>query len=546
MASMSGPFAFNSIIYNGFDDTADGIGNHLSLLDRLVFDDIEPAAKSLAAIRAAPAAWPCGRVSADHHLVEPQRFRGALFLDIARETWDPDDVRHQALRSAAHKRVYDAVTAIYLMWESDRLWDGYADLVASYDFCIVTSSLLDDFLAERGIDVVRLPHPYDFALDAAAAPTRRAGAPPRFGISAGLWPRKKVALLAEVFADTFADGEASLSIHTRSDLTHPDYRDEYLRIDSARQRCPAIELVAETLSRQAYLDWLRGLDAYCFVSAGEGYSVTPREALHLGLPVVLHDAHVHREFSHLPGVVAVPSAGTEPAQPNTGGFQRDIGRQWRVDRDALGRALRHCAAHLDTLRAQLAEGAAAVRALHDVGAIREQWTQVLNERYRHHAGQVRPLLQSVREYPLSLPEPAAIGLDSPGFRSATGQRLDGRIYCVPGQHAAGHCLYGPYLPVTAPRRITLGAELLLVGNVVPDWLGTVDIYDSQAARVLAMEHVIGAEVVDGRVHVALDAELAPGQCIEFRVYWSGEGVLCLASLHVHDREAPRVAAGDDR
>ncbi len=77
--------------------------------------------------------------------------------------------------------------------------------------------------------------------------------------------------------------------------------------------CGNIELIPESLSREQYLDWLRSLDVYCFMSSGEGWSVTPREALHLGKPVILLDAHAHTGFSHLPGVIPVPPGPPQEA-----------------------------------------------------------------------------------------------------------------------------------------------------------------------------------------------------------------------------------------
>ncbi|KAA3630005.1 MAG: glycosyltransferase family 1 protein [Proteobacteria bacterium] len=367
-------FAFDSIIYNGFDNVRDGIGNHLSLFDRLIFDELSADRKSLAPVPSQFSPDRYDGVLADWHLENPNAFKNALFLDIARETWNPAGVRQQMERTIRHKRVFNAVTAVYLMWESDRLWDLYADMISAYDFCIVTSDILAEFLDDRGIDWLKLPHPYDFACIAPARTRGQQDDPVRFGISAGLWRRKNVALLAAEFVNAFGnDAGAELSIHTRSDIEHDDFRSECEAIERLRDGGARIELINESLPREEYLDWMRSLDVYCFVSAGEGYSITPREALHLGVPVLLHDAHVHAEFSHLPGVVRVPSAGLQPARPNTASAACDIGSDWRIDADALRGALRYCLDHHASLKKRLAERCDEVRKLHDMDEIRSAW-----------------------------------------------------------------------------------------------------------------------------------------------------------------------------
>ena len=100
-----------------------------------------------------------------------------------------------------------------------------------------------------------------------------------------------------------------------------------------------IQLESRSLNREEYITWISSLDVYCFISSGEGYSVTPREALHLGVPTILLDAHIHSEFSHLPGIIKVESAGKKLSIPNQSTSNTSQGYDWIVDTQSLKSAL---------------------------------------------------------------------------------------------------------------------------------------------------------------------------------------------------------------
>ncbi len=531
----SSPFLFDSVIYNGFDYPPDGIGNHLSLFDRLIFDGLPAERKSLSAVPSRSAPLVYGKVTTDLHLEHPDRFKNCLFLDIARETWNPDLIREQMMKTVRHKRVFNAVTAVYLMWESDRLWDLYADLVSVYDFCIVTAPLLDEFLSQRGIDFVKLRHPYDFHLSRSAA--GRNAQPLRFGMSTGLWPRKNTSLLARQFVEVFGDDpEVELSIHTRSDLTQPEFKTEYRILSELAERHPGIRILNESLSREAYLGWLKSIDVYCFISAGEGYSVTPREALHLGIPVILHDAHVHRELSHLPGVVRVSSRGLKRALSNAPTQDLEVGRDWQIDEGSLRQALASCRDNYPRLKARLNEGYHQILELHDPDAIKREWVETLNRKYGEYRDRVRVSYPGVPEAGInSFPNDEdvdSISLRSGGFGSNAGCRLPGRIHCLKAEHPAGHCLFGPNLRITRPGKIRVSFVLEVFSGELPWEIANLDIYDSAGDTILCLREIHDVDVQSVVNTFTISADVEPGQALEFRVYWFGDTDMCVSDLEV--------------
>jgi len=533
-------FAFDSVIFNGSDYTPDGMGNHLSLLDRLVFENMPAECKSLSPFQFPATDRTYGRVEPNRHLEYPGRFKNCLFLDIAREAWDPDAVREQIQKTIAHKRVFNAVAGVYLMWESDRLWDLYAELIACYDFCIVTSSILDGHLQELGIDFVKLRHPYDFALSGHAARAAGRDSTFRFGVSAGLWSRKNVALLAREFLNAFqCDRDVELSIHTRTDVDHVDHRAEYADLERLRDQCYRIEMICQSFSRNDYLGWMRSLDAYCFVSAGEGYSITPREALHLKIPVILLDAHAHREFSHLPGVLSVPSDGVQPAEPNVVGGRYDIGRNWRVDRAALRRAMVDCRRDYPPIRNELEEGYEEILEHHDLDRIKSDWVDVLNRKYEMYRDVVRLDFPDTEGAHLrSMPDiPATLRLGSRHFTRRTGMLARGRVYCLKNKHRVGYCLRGPGAPIRAFGAFTVAVDLMVLETDpaalrADTEIVALEVYDTGARSLVASDRVTLRDARGGDIGLTIAFKAFSGQVLDFNLYWYGKVDLCVNAVRV--------------
>ena len=82
-------------------------------------------------------------------------------------------------------------------------------------------------------------------------------------------------------------------------------------------------------------DLVRSADCFVSVSRGEGFGLMPLQAISAGVPVVLSDAHGHREFSDL----ATHRIPTRPVPTNEGVWQ-DMGDWDEPDFDALCDALK--------------------------------------------------------------------------------------------------------------------------------------------------------------------------------------------------------------
>ncbi len=74
-----------------------------------------------------------------------------------------------------------------------------------------------------------------------------------------------------------------------------------------------IELTLSPLSKKEYKDFLMSLDCYVLLSKGEGFSLTPREALALGKPCIISNNTAHTTIAETGFVYSVPSLLQEPA-----------------------------------------------------------------------------------------------------------------------------------------------------------------------------------------------------------------------------------------
>jgi glycosyltransferase involved in cell wall biosynthesis len=111
----------------------------------------------------------------------------------------------------------------------------------------------------------------------------------RFGISAAFGVEKNHMIVLEAFAQEFGNNpKLSLHIHGRWGYYFDNLKQ---KIDSLGLK--NVELINKNFSHQEYLEFFKNLDCFVLLSRGEGFSITPRESLALGIPCILsyHTAH---------------------------------------------------------------------------------------------------------------------------------------------------------------------------------------------------------------------------------------------------------------
>jgi len=369
---------FSSIIYCGWDRPRDGIGNHLRLLDQYIFNIAEIKYRSLDELPSNYGGEFYQDLTPGIHEQRPDLFTDAIYLDVVGFQGREHTIYRQIDRVKKIKEKTGAFCMLYLMWETDQLWAPMLDLVKIYDRVIVTSFLLDVYFKENDVQYTKLPHPYEYKVNLPAR-IKKPTEPLTLGMTAGLWPRKNMLLLAESFSKVLGNnGQVQLKLHTRTKPFDDNSWDISSQLELLCARFTNIDFVIEEFSEDDYASWMNSLDVYCFVSAGEGYSVTPREALHMKKPVILLDAHVHREFSHLPGIIPIHSNGKIEAKGGFSFLDAGVGREYSVDIDNLEKTLSTIVNTYPSHVTELKENFEQIVSFHNLNMIRKEWLSSLS------------------------------------------------------------------------------------------------------------------------------------------------------------------------
>lgn len=112
-----------------------------------------------------------------------------------------------------------------------------------------------------------------------------------FGVSALIERNKNYDLLLDAFSATFKNNEnVVLKITSAGSLNAEKLRERVKALGLTN-----VQINTKSLSWQAYVNnHMCAIDCYVLISKGEGFSMTPREALALGRPCILADHTAHR------------------------------------------------------------------------------------------------------------------------------------------------------------------------------------------------------------------------------------------------------------
>ena len=111
-----------------------------------------------------------------------------------------------------------------------------------------------------------------------------------FGSSAAFGIEKNHEILLRAFMQKFKNNENfQLNIHGRWGGS-----DKVLKEIICEEKIHNVSIMNQILSHQEYIDFFKSLDCYVLLSRGEGFSITPREALALGIPCILSNNTAHK------------------------------------------------------------------------------------------------------------------------------------------------------------------------------------------------------------------------------------------------------------
>jgi glycosyltransferase involved in cell wall biosynthesis len=106
-----------------------------------------------------------------------------------------------------------------------------------------------------------------------------------------------------------------------------------------------VQITTETLSKQEYLDLLKTADCYINVARGEGFSVQPREAMALGIPVIVSNNTAQTTIANSNLVLPVESNKSIPAYNEF--LKLYLGNDFDTDVDKIAEAMKEVYGNYD-------------------------------------------------------------------------------------------------------------------------------------------------------------------------------------------------------
>jgi len=206
----------------------------------------------------------------------------------------------------------------------------------NFDGLIVPDTWLVDVYKKSGVTIPIFTLPLVLDLDSLLSkPIKTEPSKPFiFGFSGVFRSRKNYKLLIDAFTQEFrANPHVKLQIHGRFAINSSKIKRFLETIHN-----PTIEIIQKGFNRKEYENFISSLDCYVILSKGEGFSITPREALAAGVPCILSNNTAHQTICETGYVAAVDSTIMQPCySPIT---KNMLGYEFNCDIQDVKKALR--------------------------------------------------------------------------------------------------------------------------------------------------------------------------------------------------------------
>jgi glycosyltransferase involved in cell wall biosynthesis len=208
----------------------------------------------------------------------------------------------------------DCIRIAYSMAESSQICDEWVFIINSYfDYCLVPDSYYVDVYKNSGVNIPIFSVPLGTNLNDYLKAEIKEKSHKRFtfGNSSALIDRKNIGLLIEAFINVFGDNpDVILKINARNKDSEIENKIRTLSKNNINKN---IYLNVEELSQNEYLRFMSSLDCFVNISKGEGFSIQPREAMALGMPVICSDNTAQKTLCNTQLIKTVKSDISEPA-----------------------------------------------------------------------------------------------------------------------------------------------------------------------------------------------------------------------------------------
>lgn len=217
-------------------------------------------------------------------------------------------------RTLAQTVPSSTIKIAYSVCEATAIPPQWVELLNSkFDAVVVPDAFVEKVYSAQGVKIPIFVLPLPIYLDKFLQVPQKSKSnhPFTFGMSASFYPRKNFELLLAAFIQEFGNNpQVKLMLHSRGGNHMIAYM---LQSQIARSRVTNVRLIQKSLSNEEYVQFMASLDCYAFISKGEAFSITPREAMALGIPCILSDNSAHTTICKTGLVRAVSSTIREAA-----------------------------------------------------------------------------------------------------------------------------------------------------------------------------------------------------------------------------------------
>ncbi|MCH9631580.1 MAG: hypothetical protein S4CHLAM37_16040 [Chlamydiia bacterium] len=225
--------------------------------------------------------------------------------------WTPEKNHFEHLKT---KKNDHQVRLAYTMFESSQIPSEWVEILNEYfDAAIVPDPFYTKVYQNSGVEIPIFVLPLGLNLQPFL--NEKVKTKPHFPLVFGnltaLIERKNHLVLIEAFHDAFGNSDnVALRLNSR-------YWDDALanKVHAfiEKNKITNIEFTKTSLSSQDYLDLFKSIDCYVSISKGEGFSIQPREAMALGIPIIVTNNTAQTTLCRAGLSKIVPSNIKEPA-----------------------------------------------------------------------------------------------------------------------------------------------------------------------------------------------------------------------------------------
>lgn len=219
--------------------------------------------------------------------LNPDKTPGTVALLLDNVIWTPEYSSYTYLPDSPIKLVVS-------MLEADRMIPQCVQILNTrFDGVIVPDEYWIEIYKKSGVTIPVFVLPCGLDLDGLLAkplPTKP-HSPFAFGFSGAFWERKNHIKVLQAFAQEFGnDPRVSLKLHGRG-----GYSSIINQLFEIRKNynLSNVQIITDGLNPQQFDDFMISLDCYVLLSTAEGYSISPREAMALGIPCILSNNTAH-------------------------------------------------------------------------------------------------------------------------------------------------------------------------------------------------------------------------------------------------------------